>query len=107
MRSEAAKPNMEMCVLERYETGRVERGQRNKQGRMEDEGNQLYRRPKMTGQAMDEEETDMEDMTRGLCSDQVKKKKLFSAYCNSICIIVRYGSPIKRDTCARLYCFLQ
>ena len=37
-------------------TRRVERGQRNKQGRMEKEANQLYRRPQMTGQARDEEE---------------------------------------------------
>ena len=35
--------------------GRVERGQRNKQGRMEEEANQLYWRPQMTGQARDEE----------------------------------------------------
>ena len=36
--------------------GRVERGQRNKQGRMEEEPNQLYRRTQMTGQARDEED---------------------------------------------------
>ena len=52
----AAKPKMERCVLERYDTGRVERGKRNKQGNMEKEANQLYRRPQMTGQARDEEE---------------------------------------------------
>ena len=34
----------------------VERGQRNKQGRMEEEANQLYRGPQMTGQAREEEE---------------------------------------------------
>ena len=42
-----------MCVRE---TDRVERGQSNKQGRMEEEANQLYRRPEMTGQARDEED---------------------------------------------------
>ena len=35
---------------ERDMTGRVERGQRNKQGKMEKEANELYRRPQMTGQ---------------------------------------------------------
>ena len=35
---------------------RVERGQRNKQGRVEKEANQLYRRHQITGQATDEEE---------------------------------------------------
>ena len=34
----------------------VERGQDNKQGRMEEEANQLYRRPQMTGQAREEED---------------------------------------------------
>ena len=34
----------------------VRGGQRNKQDRMEEEANRLYRRPQMTGQAMDEEE---------------------------------------------------
>ena len=34
--------------------GRAERGQHNKQGSMEEEANQLYRRPQMTGQAKDE-----------------------------------------------------
>ena len=32
-----------------------EKGQRNKQGKMEEDANQLYRRPQMTGQARDEE----------------------------------------------------
>ena len=45
-----------MRVRERYDTGRVERGQRNEQDRMEEETNQLYRRPEMTGQARDEAE---------------------------------------------------
>ena len=40
----------------RYDRGGVERGQHDKQGRMEEEANQLYRRPQMTGQAKDEEE---------------------------------------------------
>ena len=34
----------------------AERGQRNKQGSMEEEANQLNRRPQMTGQARDEDE---------------------------------------------------
>ena len=34
----------------------AERGQRHKQGRMEVEGYQLYRRPQMTGQASDVED---------------------------------------------------
>ena len=43
------------CVIN-YDTGRVEKGQRNKQGRMEEEANLLYRRRhQMTGQARDEE----------------------------------------------------
>ena len=40
----AAKPKMEKCVQKRYDRGGAERGQRNKQGRMEEEANQLYRR---------------------------------------------------------------
>ena len=47
---------MKRCVYERYDRGGVERGQRNKQGSMEEEANQLYRRPPMMGQARDEEE---------------------------------------------------
>ena len=47
---------MERCLKEMYDTGMVERGKRNKQGRMEKEANQLYRRPQMTGQARDDEE---------------------------------------------------
>ena len=43
-------------MQEIYDTGGVERGQRNKQGRMEKEANQLHRRPQMTGQARYEEE---------------------------------------------------
>ena len=39
-----------------------ERGQRNKQGSMEEEGNQLYRRPQMTGQARDQEEEERRGM---------------------------------------------
>ena len=45
-----------MRVREMYDSGGVERGQRNKQGRMEEKANQLYRRPQMTGQARDEED---------------------------------------------------
>ena len=44
---------MERCI---YDRGGVERGQRNKLGRIEEEANQLYRRPQMTGQARDEED---------------------------------------------------
>ena len=47
-------PNGKMCVRE-ISHGRVKRGKRNKQGRMEEEANQLYWRPQMTGQATDEE----------------------------------------------------
>ena len=47
---------MERCVQERYDRGGVERGQHNKQGRLEEEANQLNRRPQMTGQSRDEEE---------------------------------------------------
>ena len=43
-------------VCKRDMTHRVERGQSNKQGIMEEEANQLYRRPEMTGQAKDEED---------------------------------------------------
>ena len=44
-----------MCSRDMTETG-DERGQRNKQGSMEEEANQLYRRPQMMGQARDEDE---------------------------------------------------
>ncbi len=37
----------------------VSSGQRNKQGNMEKEANQLYRRPQITGQARDEEEEEV------------------------------------------------
>ena len=53
------RPNLrwkDACKRETYDTGRVERGQSNKQGRMEEKANQLYRRPQMTGQARDEVE---------------------------------------------------
>ena len=52
----AAKPKMERCVPERYDRSGSERGQHNKHGRMEEEANQLYRRPQMMGQARYEEE---------------------------------------------------
>ena len=35
----AAKPKMERCMQERYDRGGAERGQRNKQGGMEEEAN--------------------------------------------------------------------
>ena len=52
------RPNLrweDECKRYMTEAG-VERQQRNKQGRMEEEANQLYRRPHITGQARDEEE---------------------------------------------------
>ena len=39
----------------------------NKQGRMEEEANQLYRRPQMTGQARDEEKEDEEEEEEEVC----------------------------------------
>ena len=51
-----ANAKMERCMQERYDRGGTERGQRNKQGSMEEEDKQLYRRPQMTGQAREEEE---------------------------------------------------
>ena len=51
------KPNMERCVQENiYDRGGVKRGQRNKQGRIEQEANTLNRRPQMTRQARDVED---------------------------------------------------
>ena len=43
-------------MQERYDRGGAERGQHNKQGRMEEEANQLYRLLWMMGQARDEGE---------------------------------------------------
>ena len=40
----------------RYDRGGVEREQSNKRGRIEEEDNQLYWRPQMTGQVRDYEE---------------------------------------------------
>ena len=54
----AAKPKMERCVQEIYDRGGAERGQCNKQGRMEKSDHQLYRRPQMTGQGGDNEAAD-------------------------------------------------
>ena len=51
-----AKPSMERCMQERHDRSGSERGQHDKQGRMEEEANQLYQRPQMTGQAREEEE---------------------------------------------------
>ena len=51
----AAKPKMERRMQERHDTRGSERGQYNKQGRMEEYHHQLYRRPQMTGQAREEE----------------------------------------------------
>ena len=51
-----AKPTMERCMQERHDRSGSERGQHDKQGRMEEEANQLYRLLQMTGQAREEEE---------------------------------------------------
>ena len=51
-----AKPTMERCMQERHDRSGSERRQHDKQGSMEEEANQLYRRPQMTGQAREEEE---------------------------------------------------
>ena len=47
-----------MRVRKTDDIARVESGQRNKQGGMKGEANQLYRRPQMTGQAMGSDEED-------------------------------------------------
>ena len=44
----------------------VERGQGNKQGRMDKEANQLYWRPQMTGQVRGEEEEVLNIMQYGI-----------------------------------------
>ena len=50
------RPNLRWKdACKRYDTGGIERRQRNKQGRMEEEANHLYRRPQMTGHARVEE----------------------------------------------------
>ena len=41
----------------RYDRGGAEIRQRNKHERMDEDANQLYRRPQMTGQARDEDNT--------------------------------------------------
>ena len=55
-RKRTAKPTMERFMQERHDRSGYERGQHDKQGRMEEEANQLYRRLQMTGQAREEEE---------------------------------------------------
>ena len=53
------RPNLRWKEMHARETGqKSERGQYDKQGRLEEEANQLYRRPHMTGQAREEEEED-------------------------------------------------
>ena len=49
-----AKPKMAICKRDIIEARLKEDNATN--GRMEEEANQLYRRPQMTGQARDEEE---------------------------------------------------
>ena len=61
-----ATPTMERYMQERHGRGWSERGQHDKQGRIEEQTNQLYRRPQMTGQAREEEEE--EDDER--CADR-------------------------------------
>ena len=51
----ATKPKTEICVQGRYGINGAEMGKHNKQGSMEEEDKQLYRRPQMTGQARDDE----------------------------------------------------
>ena len=51
-----ANPTMKRCMQERHDRGGSERGQNDKQGRMDEAAKQLYRRPQMTGQAREEEE---------------------------------------------------
>ena len=59
-RGRRGRPNLRWKdACKRDDRGVAERGQRNKQGRMEEEANQLYWRPQMTGQARDEEEEDI------------------------------------------------
>ena len=53
------KPTMERCMQERHDRSGSEKGQHNKQGRIEEGANQLYRRPQMTGQAREDEEQTM------------------------------------------------
>ena len=60
-----AKPKMERRMQERHDRGGAERGQRNKQGRIEDD-RQLYMRSQMTGQAMDEDKEDVGLSVRSL-----------------------------------------
>ena len=55
-KEEVGQPKMERCMSERCDRGGHERGQHDKQGRMEEEANQLYRRHQMTGQTREEEE---------------------------------------------------
>ena len=55
-KARAAKPRMERRMQERHDRGGSERGQENKQGSMEEYHHQLYRRPKMSGQAREEGE---------------------------------------------------
>ena len=54
----AAKPNVGNACKKGMTVGngKTERGQRNKQSRIEEEANQLYRQPQMTEQAGEEEE---------------------------------------------------
>ena len=60
-KNRTAKP-MERCMQERHDRSGSERGQHDKQGRMEEEeDNQLYRRHQMTGQAREEEEDHTRD----------------------------------------------
>ena len=50
-KTRTAKPTMARCLQERHDRSGSERGQHDKQGRMEEEANQEYRRPQMMRQA--------------------------------------------------------
>ena len=55
-RAEGRKKLISYTGDPRWRASQGWRSQHNKQGRMEEEANQLYRRPQMTGQASDEED---------------------------------------------------
>ena len=47
-----AKPRVEECLLERYDISEADSGQHSKQGIKEEENEQSYLRPQMTGQVI-------------------------------------------------------
>ena len=66
-------------MQERHDRSGSERGQHVKQGSMEEEANQLYRRPQVTGQAREEEE----DVSTG-CQIKSNQVYLYTAYFHKI-----------------------